>query len=245
MTLEKIELDKKMLEYSISQFRVIPEYEKICEAFTVGLSSIQDVVDYLSNMIDIDEAEGIWLDYIGWLVGEFRGEYIDTAKYFCANQTGTDEFGNPIGDINKSKFFYFSSLIAGNNSDLSDDLYRAQIKAKILYNNSNGTREDLIKIIKLLLNADKVIIEQKAPMLLKVSVYGENVLTVDMVNRVSSVLPEGVGLYENDITVYSNMTYEDIERRVNEIVEMSNISEPDPNYEYDDIDSDLDDILEI
>jgi len=193
----------------------------------------------------VDEAEGVWLDYIGWLVGEIRGEYVNTSKYFCANQTGTDEFGNPTGDINKSKFFYFSSLTAGNNSDLSDELFRKQIKAKILYNNSNGTREDLIKIIKLLLNADKVIIEQKSPMVLKISLYGENILTVNMVNRVLQVLPQGVGLYENDITTYGNMTYEEIERRVNEIVEMTNISEPDPNYEYEDIDYDLDEILEI
>lgn len=235
MTLEKIELDKKMLEYSLSQFRVIPEYEKFCEAFTVGLSSIQDAVDYLSNMLDVDEAEGVWLDYIGWLVGEIRGEYVDTSKYFCANAE----------DVNVDKIFYFPNLTAGTNSDLSDELFRKQIKAKILYNNSNGTREDLIKIIKLLLNADKVIIEQKSPMVLKISLYGENILTVNMVNRVLQVLPQGVGLYENDITTYGNMTYEDIERRINEIVEMTNISEPDPNYEYEDIDYDLDEILEI
>lgn len=236
MTLEKIELDKKMLEYSISQFRTIPEYEKICEAFTVGLGTIQDTVDYLSNMFDIDTAEGVWLDYIGWLVGEVRGEYIDTDKYFCVNAE----------DVNVDKFFYFPNISANNNanSNLSDDLFRGQIKAKIAYNHSNGTREDLITIIKYLVNADKVIIEKKAPMLLDIGIYGENVIKANIDERIESILPNGVGLYD-DVTVYDTMTYEDIERRINEIVEMTNISEPDPNYEYADIDNDLDDILEI
>ena len=63
MALETYELDKKMLEYSISQFRNIPEYVKICEAFAVGLGTIQSGVDYLSDMLDVDKAEGVWLIY--------------------------------------------------------------------------------------------------------------------------------------------------------------------------------------
>ena len=234
--LETIELDKKMLEYSISQFRNVPEYEKMCEAFTYGLNTIQNSVNYLSDMLDIDEATGVWLDYIGWLVGITRSEYIDTDRYFCANAE----------DVNVPKFFYFPNLSSGSgDSTLSDELFRGQIKAKIAYNNSNGTREDLIKIIKLLTNADKVIIENASPMILKISLYGEKIIKHNIIPNVTSVLPNGVGLYENDITIYDTMTYEEIERRINVIVEMTNISEPDPNYTYVDIDEDLDDILEI
>ena len=87
MSLETLELDKKMLEYSISQFRNIPEYVKICEAFAVGATSIEDAVDYLSNAMDVDKAEGIWLDYLAWLVGTKR-QFYDITQYFCVNQTG-------------------------------------------------------------------------------------------------------------------------------------------------------------
>ena len=235
MTLQKLELDKLMQQYSISQFRNIPEYVKICEAFTVGLGTIQDTVDYLSDVFNLDKATGIWLDYIGALVGEVRGEYIDTDKYFCVNAE----------DVNVPKFFYFPNSINNGSSSLSDDLFRGQIKAKIAYNVSKGTREDLIKIIKYLVNADRVIIEKKAPMVLDISLYGENILKNNIVQRVLNILPNGVGLYGNDITIYDNISYEDIERQINEIVEMTNISEPDLDYEYDDIDNDLDDILEI
>ena len=235
MTLQKLELDKLMQQYSISQFRNIPEYVKICEAFTVGLGTIQDTVDYLSDVFNLDKATGIWLDYVGWLVGETRGEYIDTDKYFCANAE----------DVNVSKFFYFPNSVNNSSSSLSDDLFRGQIKAKIAYNVSKGTREDLIKIIKYLVNADNVIIQRISPMVLKISLYGERILKVNIVERILSVLPDGVGLYNNDVIIYDNMTYEEIERQINEIVEMTNISEPDPESTYIEIDEDLDDILEI
>ena len=142
--LETYELDKKMLEYSISQYRVVPEYVKICEAFCVGLSSIQNGVDYLSDMIDLNKAEGIWLDNIGQLVGQTRSQMIDTDQFFCVNAE----------DVNKLKRFYFPSLSDRNGgvSDLSDNLFYGQIKAKIAYNISDGTRESNIKIIKQMVN---------------------------------------------------------------------------------------------
>ena len=162
-------------------------------------------------------------------------------KTYTAN--GTEELST--GDINSSKFFYFPNSTNNSSSSLSDDLFRGQIKAKIAYNVSKGTREDLIKIIKYLVNADNVIIQRTSPMVLKISLYGERILKVNIVDRILSVLPDGVGLYNNDVTIYDNMTYEEIERQINEIVEMTNISEPDPEYTYIDIDEDLDDILEI
>lgn len=252
MALETYELDKKMLEYSISQFRNIPEYVKICEAFCVGLGSIQNSVDYLSDMIDKDKAQGVWLDYIGWLVGNIREEYIDTSKFFCVNETHTVN-GEPAGDINVSKFFYFPRLSSegGVSTNLSDELFKEQIDAKIFYNISNGTREDNIRIIKKLVNADKVIIQNYAdkplelqPMELEISVYGDNILSQNIKSRIESVLANGVSIH-GDVNIYENLSYETIESMVNEIVEMNNISEVDPDYTYVYIDDDLDEILEI
>lgn len=236
MALETYELDKKMLEYSISQFRNVPEYVKMCESFAVGLGTIQDSVDYLSNMLDIDKSEGIWLEYIGALVGQAKSQVIDTDKFFCVNAE----------DVNKSKRFYFPSLSSnsGGISDLSDDLFRGQIKAKIAYNTSNGTREANIRIIKQLVNADKVIIENYAPMELEISLYGDNIITTDIKSRIEKVLAPGISIH-GDVIIYDNLSYETIEQGINSIVEMTNISEPDPNYEYIDIDEDLDYILEI
>ena len=234
MALETYELDKKMLEYSISQFRNIPEYVKICEAFAVGCGSIQNAVNYLSDMIDVDKAEGVWLDNIGNLVGTLREESIDLSQYFCVNAE----------HVNVPKRFYFPNISTSGVSNFEDSLFQGQIRAKIAYNNSNGTREDYIRIIKQLVNADKVIIENYTPMELKIRLYGENIITNNIKQRIESILQDGISVY-GDITIYEYISYETIESEINTIVEMTSIEGDYENYEYEDIDDDLNYILEI
>lgn len=194
MSLEKIEIDKKLLQYSLSQFRNIPEYVAMCEAIAKGMSTVQDCVDYLSDMIDIDKAEGVWLDYIGALVGEYRTEKIDIDKYFCVNAE----------DVNEEKYFYFPSLsFSGRGSKISDDLFRNKIKAKIAYNISKGTKEDMIKILKLFLNAIKVFIKRVGSMQIDVTAIGDDIDNVDKA-ELNDLLPNGVSINEYDTKTVLN-----------------------------------------
>lgn len=186
MALETYELDKKMLEYSISQFRNIPEYVKMCEAFAVGLATIQTSVDYLSDMIDLDKAEGIWLDYIAWLVGTNRTTY-DILQYFCVNAP----------HLNIEKYFYFEGISSLENGAIQDVALRKRIKAKIAYNTSKGTRNENIRIIEGLVNADKVVITNVEPMLLDITLYGENLFYPSIQalrTTIENVLGNGVGI---------------------------------------------------
>lgn len=186
MALETYELDKKMLEYSISQFRNIPEYVKMCEAFTVGLGTIQTSVNYLSDMIDLDKAEGIWLDYIAWLVGTNRTTY-DILQFFCVNAP----------HLNVEKYFYFEGISTLEKGTVQDVALRKRIKAKIAYNTSKGTRNENIRIIEGLVNADKVVISNVSPMLLDITLYGDNLFYPSMQalrTTIESVLGNGVGI---------------------------------------------------
>lgn len=186
MALETYELDKKMLEYSISQFRNIPEYVKMCEAFAVGLTTIQNSVDYLSDMIDLDKAEGIWLDYIAWLVGTNRTTY-DILQYFCVNAP----------HLNVEKYFYFEGISSLENGSVQDVALRKRIKAKIAYNTSKATRNENIKIIEGLVNADKVVISNVSPMLLDITLYGDNLFYPSIQGlrtTIENVLGNGVGI---------------------------------------------------
>ena len=148
MSLETLELDKKMQEYSISEFRNYPEYVKICEAFCIGLYSIQNAINYLSDMQNVDKAEGIWLDYLGWLVGITRSTY-DILQYFCVNAE----------HINVEKLFYFEGSSSVGKGSLEDIYFKKRIRAKIGYNTSKTTRNENIRIIEGMINADKVIID--------------------------------------------------------------------------------------
>ena len=191
MALETYELDKKMLEYSISQYRVIPEYVKICEAFAIGATSIQSAVDYLSDMIDLDKAEGIWLDYIAWLVGTNRTTY-DFLQYFCVNAP----------HLNLEKYFYFEGISTLESGTVQDVALRKRIKAKIAYNTSRSTRNENIQIIQGLVNADKVVISNVSPMTLDITLYGDNLFypsTQALRQTIESVLGNGVGIRNLDI----------------------------------------------
>lgn len=186
MTLQTYELDKKMLEYSISQFRNIPEYVKICEAFCVGLATIQSAINYLSNMIDVDKAEGIWLDFIAWLVGTNRTTY-DILQYFCVNAP----------HLNVEKYFYFEGISSIEKGTVGDVYLKKRIKAKIAYNTSKATRNENIKIIQGLVNADKVVITKVEPMVLDITLYGENLFYPSpqaLRTTIESILGNGVGI---------------------------------------------------
>lgn len=186
MALETYELDKKMLEYSISQFRNIPEYVKMCEAFAVGASSIQDAVDYLTDMLDVDKAEGIWLDYIAWLVDTNRTTY-DILQYFCVNAP----------HLNVEKYFYFEGISTLEKGTVQDVALRKRIKAKIAYNTSKGTRNENIRIIEGLVNADKVVISNVSPMVLDITLYGDNLFypsTQALRATIENILGNGVGI---------------------------------------------------
>ena len=186
MALETYELDKKMLEYSISQFRNIPEYVKMCEAFAVGLATIQTSVDYLSDMIDLDKAEGIWLDYIAWLVGTNRTTY-DILQFFCVNAP----------HLNVEKYFYFEGISSLEKGTVQDVALRKRIKAKIAYNTSKATRNENIRIIEGLVNADKVVISNVSPMLLDITLYGDNLFYPSVQaprTTIENVLGNGVGI---------------------------------------------------
>ena len=161
----KYDLPNLMLQNSISKFRVNPAYIKCCEAHAVGLGSIQDAIDYMSNCLNVDIATGIWLDYIGWLVGTTRKNF-DISKYFCVNAP----------DINVEQEFFFPTETNWTQGSLNDTIFRQRIKAKIGYNISKGTREENLFIIKNLTNADNVIITKEEVLLLNVHLYGDNII---------------------------------------------------------------------
>lgn len=199
MALEKIDIRKRLLEYSISEFRTIPEYIAMCEAIAQGMGTVQDAVDYISNMIDLDSAEGVWLDFIGILVGTYR-------RHISENIEG-DFFQVNAEDINREVEFYFPNKTSNSGSTssalLNDNEFRSQIKAKIAFNIGKGTREGNINTIKAFTRADIVKITQESPMLLNIVIYGDNlVLTTDtyMKDTIEGLLANGISI--NDFEIY-------------------------------------------
>lgn len=184
MSLQTYELDKLMQQYSISELRNIPEYVALCNAHAKGLSTVQNATSYLTDAMDVNNATGIWLDYLGWLVGINRS-YSDITKFFSVNHS----------DINVQKLFWFAQQTINPNSSIKDELFRQRILAKIQYNKTRCTRNENIAIIKGMTLAQHVIIENVEPMSLNITLYGDEIIeTPTMITDIESILGNGVGI---------------------------------------------------
>lgn len=181
----------KMQEYSISQLRLNKDYLLFCKCIGEDFNNLQKVSEFLLNMVNIDKAEGIYLDYIGWLVGTTR-TYFNIARFFSVNSP----------DVNVPKYIWFKNQTIGQTASLSDELFRRRIYAKIGYNTTKGTREDNIYIIKNMSFADKVLIKSPnskigstEPMCLDVTLIGDNIIqTNTLLDDIENILGTGVGL---------------------------------------------------
>lgn len=160
-----IDFIKKMQFYAVSQLRLNPDYQNLCEVIGKDLNDLKKISEYILKSINIDEAEGIWLDYLGWLVGTTR-VYFDIGDFFSVNSE----------DVNVDKYFYFPGTSLAGEMNLDDILFRKRIYAKIGYNISKGTREENIYILKNLTFAKKVIIKRVAPLVLDVTLIGNDII---------------------------------------------------------------------
>lgn len=160
-----IDFIKKMQFYAVSQLRLNPDYQNLCEVIGLDFNDLKKISEYILKSINIDEAEGIWLDYLGWLVGTTR-VYFDIGDFFSVNSD----------DLNADKYFWFPGTTVGGESNLDDVFFRKRIYAKIGYNISKGTREENIYILKNLTFAKKVIIKRVAPLVLDITLIGNDII---------------------------------------------------------------------
>lgn len=173
--------------YSLGQFRNNPEYMALIGADAGLKDNLQKNAQYLLDSIDINLAEGVFLDYWGWLVGISR-RYFDISAYFSYNRA----------DVNTEKYIWFSEpetdFVAPSGS-LGDRDFRARIKAKAGANTSKCTREENISIIKNMTFARHVKIKNVDIMLLDVTLVGDNLFfTQDTKSDIELVLGSGVGI---------------------------------------------------
>lgn len=175
----------------ISVLRNFPRFLTLLKCIAPRLDNLQDIANYMCENTKLDKAEGIWLDYIAWLVGTTRKTY-DITQYFCVNAL----------HLNVEKLFYFEGISSLDRGSLQDIYLRRRIYAKIAYNTSNATRNENIKIIEGMVNADKVVITRPSVMQLDVTIYGDNLFypSIDSLRgSINGILGCGVSVRNLDI----------------------------------------------
>lgn len=178
----------EVLKYLISYFRQNEDIKNILLAIGMRFNELQDVIVQLLDSLTISKARGFLLDNIGTEVGTTRDE-VDYGDYFCVN----------LPHVNVPKRFYF--LTSNLNPDmvitLEDKEFIQKIMAVIGGNLSSGTRNENLNIIKMITNAESVIIKKVGTCQLDLYLNGLDITyTKNTFEYISNILTDGVFLNE-------------------------------------------------
>lgn len=123
--------------------------------FSVCDKQQEDLLWVSQNLLNIDAAEKSQLDFIGNIVGQARFlSDFNTEPYFGYDGSYQSKtFGSStdpeIGGYWNSRSYFNTAT----SRKLSDDEYRRLIKARVIYNQSNCTANDLLEVINLITNS--------------------------------------------------------------------------------------------
>lgn len=178
----------EVLKYLISYFRQNEDIKNILLAIGMRFNELQDVIVQLLDSLTISKARGFLLDNTGKEVGTTRDE-VDYGDYFCVN----------LPHLNVAKRFYFltSNLNPEMTITLEDKEFIQKIMAVIGSNLSSGTRNENLNIIKMITNAESVIIKKVGTCELEIHLTGANITyTKNTLKYIQDILIDGVFLKE-------------------------------------------------
>ena len=148
-----------------SLFRESENLNKIIESIFSAYQSQQ--VDFLwlaENILDVDKATGWHLDFIGNIVGQDRFLLdFNTEPYFGFDKSYQSETFN-VGYWNSRSYFNTSS-----SRRLNDYEYRRLIKARVIYNSSTCTTDELLEVINLITDRTDNRIQVKSHGIIEIS----------------------------------------------------------------------------
>ena len=188
----KIEILQNLLPYLRTNADMVFILKIIGEEF----NRLQNAIVYLLDTLTIQNARGIWLDYIGAEVGAERDES-DFGNYFCVNNM----------HLNSPKNFYFltSELNPITPLSLKDAEFIQKILTYICTNNSGGSQNEIINIIKIITGADTVTLHTDETEGVSINLIGKNlVVTQNTIRYIKNVMPNGVYIKEIKINDKTN-----------------------------------------
>lgn len=144
----------------IEQYKDSTNLIAVIDAHSTENQAIDDEINNLLDKRGLDTAEGLNLDLIGRIVVLDRPfTDPDPTKQFA--HAGGDDIGLGFGDIAEpTTGGVWFDLDIGENDEYSDDLYRLILKAKIIYNTTDGTLEDMHKYVQFVFGVEAVIMEK-------------------------------------------------------------------------------------
>ena len=191
---------KQHSELQPSIFRESENLSLLFESIYDVLMTQQDDFKWFSeNILNIDIAEKSHLDLIGGLVGQNRFLVdFNVEKYFGFKYSyNSDTFGD---SSDPSVGGYWNSRSNFNKSTarrLNDDEYRRLIKARVIYNQSMCTTNDIVEVINLITNRADNKVQRFGHGLIKITskdTTGLLAYFIDRLNSVDNIIPVASGV---------------------------------------------------
>jgi len=155
--------------------------------------SLADQIDIAAeqvrNAYDIDSNSGQALDVIGRIVGIDRG--FEAVVFFDPDTVfGGDNEQSQFGGLNAQ----FNSTGAALSQEVSDEIFKLLIKAKIAKNNNQSTLDGIVSAISFITNSSRVSVIDNEDMTFSVSFESELNAVERLVFNTFDILPRPQGV---------------------------------------------------
>lgn len=198
--------EEKALSVIIPYLLQFPEIYGITQNSGTRAQYLEDVAWELLWNLDIDSANGVWLDYLGKKVGQSRTYSPTVEGAFTFGGTTSEGFG-------EGKFL--SSALTGPSTKVarSDANFKNAIRAKIIENHTDCSLDELINACKLLYNANLVRVNENYPAgISSIYMYGSSLVQSNNANaEIKRMIPAGVSLdnvyFQNAYNLFKNNAF--------------------------------------
>lgn len=183
-----------------------PEIYGLAKNSGTRAQNLEDITWELLWNLDLESANGVWLDYLGKKVGQSRTYSPTIEGAFTFGGTTAEGFG-------EGKFL--SSAITGPSTKIarSDANFKNAIRAKIIENNTDCSLDELINACKLLYNASLVLVNENYPAgISSIYMYGSSLIQSNNANaEIKKMIPAGVSLdhvyFQNVYNLFKNNAF--------------------------------------
>lgn len=174
-----------------NQLRESPNYIEVIRLLAEDFDETSDIYDYIAKNINVLNAQGVWLDLIGDIVGVSRvfDKEIQPTYFGFSDQDNVTGFG-------QARFRELNDKTTAS-SILNDDDYRVVIIGQIARNYGDVSEVGVATSVLNMTQADQVLVYQGSPAEFNIYIIGLVSDNIKSILNGSDIIPRAAGVKVN------------------------------------------------
>lgn len=170
------------------QYRNSPKFQAWIDTLPVpAQTALEDPLQTLADLLEIDARNGELLDIIGRIVG------IDRPPVIRDTEAAITSLGHPEPQLGGTGV-QLSAAQYTVTEELSDEVFRVLIKARIEKNNGGATIDNIVRALRRIVDSGTITVNDNMDMTFSVTFSSELTSTVRFVLNNFDVLPRPAGV---------------------------------------------------